>query len=131
VQFVTLSGAAVDLGLDASAVVQVALASEWMDLPPLDLGKRLRWTPAPPDEARARADRVLVVRSRHGDVPVRAGGQVGLREAQALEVLGLPPEVLLGDAATALSGVLLQEGRPPVLLLVPEGLWRLFEMEAA
>lgn len=129
--FVTLAGASVDLGLDAASVVQVALASEWMDLAPLDLGKRLSWRPAPLDEARSRADRVLVVRSRHGDVPLRAGGQVGMREAQAPEVLGLPPEVLRGDAATALSGVLLQEGRPPVLLLVPEGLWRLFEMEAA
>ena len=127
----TLTGRTVDLGIDAVRVVQVALASEWMDLAPLDLARRLGWEPGPVDENRARGDRVLVVRSRLGDVPVRAGGQVGLREAFAPEVMELPSEVLRGDAATALSGVLLQEGRPPVLLLAPEGLWSLFELEGS
>ena len=127
-QLVTLPGRSVDLGLDAARVVQVALAREWMDVAPLDLAGRLGWEREAPEADGERQERVLVVRSLQGDVPVRASGKVGLRSTDAPNVLELPGEVLRGNAVTALSGVVIEEGKRPLLLLAPEGLWHLFQL---
>ncbi|MHB8877285.1 MAG: hypothetical protein ACYC8T_26605 [Myxococcaceae bacterium] len=126
-QLVTLPGQWVDLGLDAAGVVQVALSSEWMDVAPLDLAACLGWEPALEESL---GGRVLVVHSHRGDVPLQAAGRVGLCDAEASGVLPLPPEVLRGHCATALGAIFIEEGRRSVLLLEPEGLWHLFELNA-
>lgn len=124
--FVTFPGRAVDLGLDAERVIQVALASEWRDAEPLDLARQLGWEQGEVagDE---RAPRVLLVRSELGDVPVRVAGRVEMLDAPGEDVLPLPPEILYGNAALALSAVVIQDGRRPVVVLAPEGLFELFQ----
>ncbi len=119
---VTLRGRAVDLGLDAACVAEVALAREWTDVVPLDVAARLGWESAAEGEPR-----VLVVRTRLGDVPVAAPGKVDLRAAASASVLALPAAVLFGEAATLLSAAVIEDGQRPVLLLSPEGLCHLFQ----
>jgi hypothetical protein len=115
----------VDLGVEADRVISVALASEWMDAEPLDLARHLDWEQDGVAEDE-RAPRVLVVRSRLGDVPVKVAGRVGMMEAPSEDVMALPPEVLSGNAAMVLSAVVIQDARRPVVVLAPEGLFELF-----
>ncbi len=124
--FVTFPGREVDLGVDASCVVLVSLARDWMDVDLLDLARQLGWEQgdAAGDES---APRVLLVRSEHGDVPVKVAGRVGVLDAPGEDVLPLPPEVLSGNAALALSAVVLQDGRRPVVVLAPDGLFELLQ----
>ncbi len=124
--FVTLPGRDVDLGVDAKNVILVSLARDWSDVDLLDLARQLRWEQggAGGDES---APRVLLVRSDRGDTPVKVAGRVGVLDAPGEDVLPLPPEVLSGNAALALSAVVIQDGRRPVLVLAPDGLFELFQ----
>lgn len=122
-----LPGRPLDLAIDAAAVVRVLLARDWRDVPPLDLRRAFDWSP---EEEEAREDdRVLLVRSRLGEVPLRGGARARLREGLA-RILPLPDAVLGGACALALAGVVIEEGRRPALVLQPEGLFHLYELAA-
>lgn len=123
--WLTIPGRVVDLGIEASRVLEVTPAQGWSDIPPLDLSARLCWERAPShDEA---ATRVLVVKSLHGELPVLAHGKLTLREAPAEAVMPIPPEFASHGCGSALAAVLFEPEPRPLLVLAPEGLWQLFQ----
>jgi hypothetical protein len=123
VSFLLVSGKSVDWALEAAAIRMVMSPAEWREWtedPAVDVAGVLGIV----KDEESELSRILLVSGARGEFPLRADGQVHLQDFFRKDVLPLPPMVACasGMGGRMVEGVVMVEGRRPVIVVRPAGL---------
>jgi hypothetical protein len=113
ITFLELDAGNVSWGIELGLVSRIVPEREWDGGEPADFEDLPRSSDA--DEL----PRVVVVKSRDGEVPVRATGRIVLREVEGADVLTLPT-LLRGAPGFVFDRLVVRGGGKPLLVLDAE-----------
>ncbi len=148
--FIVLPGRGMDWGIDAQRVRSIVAAADWLGPEPVRFEALFQQaitglpevTQAGRDGARPGRDgtqpgRVLLIDTRFGPMPMIGHGRLSLRSVERSSIQPLPKVLRLhqkeatGEGGLSPSGVVLSEGRAPLVILSVEALCPLGRIEGA